>query len=454
MPSKPGPQHFFPPLGPAVTSRGPAKTRRRTADVVAETVASHPQLLTSQQAMDQLGVKRQTLYAYVSRGMIRTAHAPGSTENLYFRDDVEAVGLKGRQKGTHQNPAERALKWGGSPVLQSSITRLTQSGPYYRGISALELARSHCSFERCAQLLWSARLPPAEPVWPVPRPSRHFTELSRGIESVARHNSARPLMVLAIEGYGAALGDAWVEMLEAPEAAAKQLIAVLASSFGLLRAAPAFELPESPRPISELVLRSAGIVVSASAIRAIDASLVLCADHELATATFVSRISASAGASILSCVTSALSSSEGMLVGVDCDGCENMLRHAGGQFRYVETLAQLLSEGQAVPGYNHPAYPGGDPRGRFLLEVAREAGAGAKRESPFVDCIDQASFALGIAPSVAAGLIAVCDALQMPNGSAGALMALSRTAGWIAHAFEQRESGYLIRPRSRFVGIK
>jgi citrate synthase len=141
-----------------------------------------------------------------------------------------------------------------------------------------------------------------------------------------------------------------------------------------------------------------------------------------------------------------------MLTGVDCDACERLL-NAEGDSQYVESLAQLISAKQAIPGYNHPAYPGGDPRGMFLLEIARETGV-CKNANTFLTRIERASSTLGIAPSVAAGLAVVCDCLNMPKGSAGALMALSRTVGWIAHAFEQRDSGYLIRPRGRYIGVK
>ncbi|MDN8617518.1 citrate/2-methylcitrate synthase [Variovorax ginsengisoli] len=443
------PPHFFPSLGIGATAPAPhEKYRRRSADVETESVVSHSELMTSLEAMEQLGVKRQTLYAYVSRGLIRTAHAPGASANLYFREDVEAVGLRGRLKGALPSPAERALKWGGSPVLESAITRLTSDGPQYRGLSVLELATSHCSFERCAELLWTSKLPVDEPRWSLPRASAEFKQLATGIAAIARRNRPLPLLVLAIESYGASLGDGWTEREEAPAHVAQQLIAVLAAAFGLLRANPRFELPNAPSRISELLLRSAGAHPSDEAVQAVDAALVLCADHELATATFVTRISASVGANLLSSVTGALSSFEGLLV---AEASENLLRGAGDVSRYIETLAHWQADGKTLPGYSHPAYLVGDPRGRFLMDMARSLDAAAGRASRFVDWINQASRALSIAPNVGLGLLAMCDALALPSGTAGALLALSRTAGWIAHAFEQRESGYIIRPRSRFV---
>jgi citrate synthase len=53
-------------------------------------------------------------------------------------------------------------------------------------------------------------------------------------------------------------------------------------------------------------------------------------------------------------------------------------------------------------------------------------------------------------PTVDLGLVAVCAALKLPAGAATALFALGRSAGWIAHAIEQRDAGFALRPRARF----
>ncbi len=55
-------------------------------------------------------------------------------------------------------------------------------------------------------------------------------------------------------------------------------------------------------------------------------------------------------------------------------------------------------------------------------------------------------------PTLDIGLCAVSAALGLPPGSAGALFAIGRSAGWVAQVFEQRELGFLLRPRARYVG--
>lgn len=447
--------HFFPESGHQKNSETlPGRARRRAVDLPIAAPVSHPELLTAVEAMAFLGVKKQTLYAYVSRGMIRTAKTLRSSSYLYFREDIESLAIKGRRKGNQPNPAERALKWGGAPVLQSSITRLTNEGPSYRGKLAVNLVRENSSFERCAEYLWFSKWPASEPMWSEPGRTSEFDSFARSIENLALHCSFRTALVLTVEGYRASLPEQSVTKRENSLELARALLKVMTWTFGLLLEIPRFVYPGKQHSVAEAILICAGCVPTADAVKAINSCLVLCADHELATATFVARISSSAGADLISCISSALSSSAGMLAGVDCDACEAALLKPGGVSRYVSRIAVALSKKQMLPGFNHPAYPAGDPRGLLLMEIANTLASDPTRKSDFAQKIGKAKSELGLAPTVAAGLSAVTNALGMPRGSAGALMALSRTAGWIAHILEQQKNEYLIRPRSRYVGVR
>jgi citrate synthase len=64
-----------------------------------------------------------------------------------------------------------------------------------------------------------------------------------------------------------------------------------------------------------------------------------------------------------------------------------------------------------------------------------------------VDAMQQGGFG---GPSIDVGLVAVARALALPTGSATALFAVARTAGWVAHSLEQYEAGFLMRPRAQY----
>jgi citrate synthase len=111
--------------------------------------------LTARQAAEALGVTRPTLYAYASRGQLRSELVPGRPrERRYRREDLQRL-LEGKE--ARRDPARaaaRGLHWGG-PVLESGITLIHNGRFYYRGHDAVTLSET-ASLEQAAVLLWAA----------------------------------------------------------------------------------------------------------------------------------------------------------------------------------------------------------------------------------------------------------------------------------------------------------
>src|SRR5437667_7881148 len=106
-------------------------------------------LLTARQAADRLGIKLDTLYAYVSRGRLHSVTIPGSRERRYRVEDVEAL-LDRRAAGA---PAHRADPGALMPVIGSSICLIENGCLYYRGEDAIRLSDT-ATLEQIAGLLW------------------------------------------------------------------------------------------------------------------------------------------------------------------------------------------------------------------------------------------------------------------------------------------------------------
>src|SRR5258707_844397 len=104
--------------------------------------------MTAEEAAEALGVSVTTVYAYVSRGLIRSQRVAGSKSRNYWRDDVAKVARGGRDEPPLP-PLQRNL------VEATSITLITEQGHFYRGRPALELARTE-TLESIAALLWQA----------------------------------------------------------------------------------------------------------------------------------------------------------------------------------------------------------------------------------------------------------------------------------------------------------
>src|ERR1700678_3612630 len=112
-----------------------------------------PAWLTSEAALARLGVLRQTLYTYVSRGLVRVRVAENDPRrSLYDPGSIDALLDRRRRGRTRQAVAGSAIDFG-EPVLTSRITRIADGVLLYRGQDAIALART-MTLEDAAALLW------------------------------------------------------------------------------------------------------------------------------------------------------------------------------------------------------------------------------------------------------------------------------------------------------------
>lgn len=404
--------------------------------------------VTAAEAARILKVKPQTLYTYVSRGLIRSVAQLDRKNRLYYREDVDKVRSRSDARAGSGAAAESALRWG-QPVINTGITELTPDGPRYRGRLAVDLARERRSFEAVAELLWTG-IDHLEPiVWDQEQLPAGFGEL---MDHVVLQGELPPILRI----FGIA-----TTMLGAAEAArneirrgttipaARQIMLTLGGCLGYLGPRRRFAGPRSDRSLAENIARTLLEDPAPAVIQAINTALVMCADHELSPSTFAARVAASTGAELRACMLAAVGAHSGALLGGGCDRAEELLRDARTPEDVRARLMGLEQAGSRIPGFNIVIYPKGDPRARLLLQLARALAQGERARLVY-DFIDEADRRLHLRPSLEVGLVALTIALEMPAHSASALWALGRTAGWIAHVMEQRLAGFVLRPRARF----
>jgi citrate synthase len=236
------------------------------------------------------------------------------------------------------------------------------------------------------------------------------------------------------------------------EPAARQLIHVIAGAFAYLNR----EQPVVPHPgesIVDVLTRTVRRKLDADDRAILNAALTLSADHELAPATFATRIAASTGAHLHACVVSGLGAFDGPLTGLGADRMEDLVRNARNKRELLESLHLQLRQGRRLFGFNHPIYPKGDPRARYLIEAVRTNGRTTPKSRMLIEVIDELESGFNAYPSLPVGLVAVELSMDLPTGSAGALFLLGRIAGWVAHVQEQRRAGFLLRPRAKYFGM-
>ncbi|MFN8459786.1 MAG: citrate synthase, partial [Anaerolineae bacterium] len=180
--------------------------------------------------------------------------------------------------------------------------------------------------------------------------------------------------------------------------------------------------------------------------------LILCADHELNVSSFTARCVASAGSTPYQVVQAGLAALQGVKHGRMADRVEAFLREAGSPAGVQAAIASYLRRGEAIPGFGHPLYPSGDPRGRMLLAQTATAYPDSAAVA-LSQAVAGAVFELiGEYPTVDFGLVTLAQALHLPPGGAITLFALGRAIGWIGHAIEQYQLDRIIRPRAQYIG--
>jgi citrate synthase len=398
--------------------------------------------LTAAEAAAYLGVKRGTLYAYVSRGLLDSAVDPADPRRRrYRRDDLERLKRRSDAHAGEAAAAATALDWG-APSLDTAITRITPAGPAYRGHAAVDLARAGVAFEAVAELLWTGLLPASPPRWAEPGPSP--LDL-RGVVA----DDAWSIDVLRVATSLAGLRDP-ERFGGAPETelrVARHLVVRVVRTLAAHRRAVTVGGPS----VAGTLMAAFGATPTPVASRVVDAALVTLADHELNASAFAARVAASTGADLYACVDGALAAFTGARHGGACDRCAALVAEVEAADAAVAVLTRRMRRGEALPGFGHRLYPDGDPRFATLSGVAAELGALDRTEVLREIAAVAGEMGLG-APTTDLGALFVTRAVGLPDEAAGTLFAVGRMAGWIAHAYEQRHQGHLLRPRARYVG--
>ena len=379
------------------------------------------------EARRRLGVRAQTLYAYVSRGRIRAQ--PDSRDprrGAYAAADVDLLALRKSRGRKAADVAADAIAWG-EPVLTSAITTVNQGRLFYRGQDAARLSQTE-TFEGVARLL---------------RGTDHPALQSRLRPAPPRASTMRERLFIAL-AMRAGGGDAGGRRGgEPPAEEAATLLDVAAD-------AVCGEVESGP--IHQRLARAWGL--GASGTDLIRRALVLLADHELNASTFAARVAASTGASLAASALAGLSALSGPRHGGAHLAVATLAAEAerlgprdavAARLAFWTSMPDPRPKGTETPGFGHPLYPDGDPRARALMESFSAPSA-------YLDLSAAVNEATGARDNVDFAIAAMAKSLDLPRDAPFTLFAIARCAGWVAHAMEQSATGDLIRPRARYAG--
>ena len=390
--------------------------------------------IAAEEAARLLGVSRATLYAYVSRGFVRSQATPGSSRaRHYSRDDIDRLRRRTEERRDPDKAASRALHWG-TPTLESAISLIDGARLYYRGHDAVTLARSR-SLAEVASLIWTGRF---DSVFTVARGDHVVAE--KKTDRDRRFVARAQCMLAAASGRD-------------PLAFDLRAAAVARTGWRILHLVTTAAAGTSARrtPIERQLARA--WKVDGRGADVLRGALVLCADHELNVSAFTARCVASAGSTPYAVVLAGLAALEGPKHGGASARVESMLASMRGERHLRAAIAERLRRGDTLDGFGHPLYRDGDPRATALLNLLRERYPRSADLRFVLDLVEAAASAVLEMPNLDFALAAVARVLALPAGSPLTLFAIGRTIGWIGHAIEQYETGALIRPRAKYVGV-
>ena len=370
-------------------------------------------MLSTEEAARRLGVKVPTLYAYVSRGLLASHRDPVARGSLFELADIEA--LAARSRGGRQTATRLA-------TITTGVCQLDQElGPVYRGRLATELA-TDTPFEDVAALLWSVSDAERED-WSAPElgPCPLVTTLDRMRWALVMCGATDPLRAdlrpVAVTRAARRVAAALTDVI-GPAPAVERGSATLAARLAARLAASSSSTPDAAVPTA-----------------AVNAALVLMADHELATSTMAVRVAASVRADPYDALMAGLATLAGPLHGGASQQAYELLVVAA-RDGAARALNDTLREQGRLPGFGHSVYKSGDPRFAALLALA-EPLLDNEHRAVVREVMELARTHDVPLPNCDLALAALSWGTGMPPDTGRTLFAVARIAGWTAHYLEE-----------------
>lgn len=411
--------------------------------------------LTARQVAARLGVKVETVYAYVSRGVLeRVPNEDGRTSSFDARS-VER--LAGKRRG--------GVKTGGlSVVLGSALTSIEPERVSYRGLPAADLARTS-AFEDVAEWLLLGESPPSStaqrsPAWSPWRATREALEVAHDTQRSLPDGTGTADRLRAI---ASAVGPTDPLRFDlnprAVFATTSRLVSAMVDGLPRLATEPeaALELNDGGEIresiASRLWCRLTDQAATSESLASLNAALVLTADHGLAASTLAARVAASVRADPYSVVAVGLGTMSGPLHGAASAPVHRLFHEVERPERATAVFGEFMRRESRVPGFGHVIYKDWDPRAVALLDTLRTVGADSQRIDVVERMLELLLDSCKVRPNIDFTIGALTYIFGMHERAGETIFGVARSAGWIAHALEEYEEPALrFRPRAHYTG--
>lgn len=384
--------------------------------------------LTAAQVAARLGVKPETVYAYVSRGLLhRERDARGSSF-----DALEVEAFAGTRRRTAPAPAHPTT---GMPigVVHTDIADIEDGELLYRGRRARDLIGR--DFAEVVAWLWDAERTDA------PDPA---------IGSAREMVAALPPHAGAMDRLRAALTGFTADDPLRHDASAATLHRI---GWTLLTGLPVALGGDPHADVARSLVSAWRTPPDGPTVTAVNAALILLIDHDLAVSTFAARVAASARADGYAAISAALGAADSPLHISAAARTARLLARVRRGLDPERALTEELQDGNGIPGFGHPLYPDVDDRADALFPLVAELPDGTATMDAVRRLSEVVADRTRLRPNVDLALAALVSGARLPDDAASTIFVLGRLAGWVSHiGAEYGETAMRLRPRGEYLG--
>jgi len=217
--------------------------------------------------------------------------------------------------------------------------------------------------------------------------------------------------------------------------------------------------PLGPRPglglSAQFLWLLRGELPSDQAVRALDVTAIMYAEHEFNASTFSARVTCSTLADLHSAITSAIGTLKGPLHGGANEKVMDLLQAVGNPANAEAWIKSALARKEKIMGFGHRVYKTGDPRAHYLKTLCQELAAETGREEVerTAEVIEQYVVReKRIPPNLDWPTARIYHYLGLATDLFTPLFVASRVSGWSAHVIEQLQNNRIMRPLARYIG--
>ncbi|MEU7144147.1 citrate synthase [Nocardia sp. NPDC046473] len=367
--------------------------------------------LTTAEVASRLEIKPETVYAYVSRGLLTKIPAAGRRGSLFREDEVARLAHGRRHGGERRGTMEDIV---------TAISRIEDDRLYYRGHNVEDLTQP---IESVAGLLWTGDLdsPPEQFIAPAEILMTCRAAVGALAESVRLTDRMRVAVTVASASDQLRFDLSPQGVLRT----ARILLAVEVDCLGATRL-DSGTLAQRLGPSLTNAPLPAGLL---------DSTLTLLADHGLAISTMAARVAASARVHPYGVVSAGLGALDSQYHGAASTVAYRFLDDAIAD--PLGAASERLRLGGGLPGFGHLIYRTTDPRAELLLTLLRSVPTAAPALTAIDAITDQLGAPQTAVPNIDLALAVLMHAYRMRPDAGEAIFAIARTIGWIAHTLEE-----------------